>query len=248
MTGRSHPAHNAMRAALCGAIGLGCGCQAHRRDYASMTAQERTVQLEASIEVERPVEVVAEFLADPCKEFLWQPWLRSALMTPPDDGVGTVRRYVNRFAGKEIVNEYRTQSFERGRSLTYHTTDAANVPATGGTHVDPLGPSKTRVTLVFEPQALGFYWYMSDRRTTRVYQKNLQERLEDLRQAIEAGRYEQQLRDAGVKRRETEASVLCWIGRVPTGMSSAPKQHHLPRAKDGTETAAVFATPQARNG
>lgn len=187
----------------------GCvACQAHRRDYDSMTPEQRTVHLEASIDIEAPLPIVAKFMADPCNEFLWQPWLREAVMTPPSDGAGTRRYYVNRFAGKDIVNEYVTVTFD-DTGLTYETTAAADVQATGGTSFRSLAQSNTRVTLSFDPQALGFYWYMSDQQTTRVYRRSLAARLEDLKKSIEAGNYEMQLRDEGVTRQVSEASITC---------------------------------------
>lgn len=92
-------------------FGLLGGCQGPRRDYATRSSEQRTLHLEQSVEIDVARDVLSEFFADPCNEFLWQPWLREASMRPPTDAVGTVRRYVNRFAGKDFVNEYTTTVF-----------------------------------------------------------------------------------------------------------------------------------------
>ena len=79
------------------------------------------LDLEDSIVINRPLEEVFNYMEDIEREHEWQPYLRNWEQTPDpnQNGVGTIRRYDNRYMGRSFSNEYEAVIYEPMEKVMY---------------------------------------------------------------------------------------------------------------------------------
>lgn len=108
------------------------------------------LDLESSILIDKPVEEVLSYMGDIENEHEWQSYLREweILPNPDQNGVGTIRRYTNRYMGRTLTNAYQVNEYEPNGKVTYQSTPDATVHATGGQIWDPIN-GRTKVNFIF---------------------------------------------------------------------------------------------------
>jgi uncharacterized membrane protein len=90
------------------------------------------LRYESSIEIDRPLEEVFEYMQDIDREREWQPNLREAEQSPEGEpGVGTRRRYVSEFMGKRFENVYVNTIYEPNRRVAYESARESDTQAEG---------------------------------------------------------------------------------------------------------------------
>ena len=78
------------------------------------------IDIETTVEIDRPVEEVFEFVSDQTKTPQWQADLHEVRrLTDGPIGVGTEHEFVRVFAGREIVSRNRFVEFEPGRYVAF---------------------------------------------------------------------------------------------------------------------------------
>src|SRR5438094_3355771 len=113
-------------------------------------------RIERSIVIDRPVEVVFEFVQDPTNDVRWQTSIvESRVLTPGPIGIGTRLAQVRRFLGIRFETAFEVTAFDPYRSSSVRTV-AGPIPATGSYLFDALGPS-TRLTGIVELDAAGLF-------------------------------------------------------------------------------------------
>jgi carbon monoxide dehydrogenase subunit G len=122
---------------------------------------------------------------DVSREREWQPNLRSAAQEPPGPSeVGTRKRYVSEFLGREIENTYVVVEVEPGgRMLSQTTRDSA---ASVRTEVTWEGEGAgTRVTMTVEGRPGGLMKLMPRAMLEAAYRKELSASLQRLKECLE---------------------------------------------------------------
>ena len=145
------------------------------------------LDLEDSIVINRPLEVVFTYMDDIEREHEWQPYLRNWEQSPDpnQNGVGTIRRYDNRYMGRSFSNEYEVVIYEPMEKVMYVSTPEAAVQAEGGTLWEPSNGS-TKVTILFKPQ-LGNFWGMVPKSIVRrIYMGTLSNNMRRLKKVLES--------------------------------------------------------------
>ena len=145
------------------------------------------LELEGSIVINRPVSEVFAFMDDINREHDWQPYLVEWEQTPDpnQNGVGSIRRYVNRYMGRSITNVYETYEYEPGRKVMYQSTAEAAVQAEGGTLFEPSNGG-TRVTFIFNPE-LGNFWGLIPKPIVKlIYMRTLNGNMRRLKRVLES--------------------------------------------------------------
>jgi carbon monoxide dehydrogenase subunit G len=139
----------------------------------------------ASIHIDRPPREVYDYMDDVSREEEWQPNLRSASQDPPGPSrVGTRKRYVSEFLGREIENIYVVLEVEPGRRLVSETTrdSAASVRTEVTWESEGKG---TRVTATVEGRPRGFMKLMPRSVVEAAYRKELSSSLRRLKELLE---------------------------------------------------------------
>lgn len=140
---------------------------------------------EESIVIERPIDEVFQYMQDMEKEREWQPNLRRAYQEPPGEPeVGTRRRYVSEFMGKEVENVYEYTSYEVNRRVAYRSAGESAVESSGEVRWEPLG-DRTRVTMRAEVELGGLFKFLPASLVSSVGRKELRESLERLKRILE---------------------------------------------------------------
>lgn len=100
------------------------------------------VDLETTVDIDRPVAEVFAFVADQTNAPTWQQGLHEVRrLTEGPIGVGTEHEFVRRFAGREVASRNRFVSFEAGRYVEFEIPDGwltgrasyRTEPSAGGT-------------------------------------------------------------------------------------------------------------------
>lgn len=140
---------------------------------------------EESIIIERPVAEVFQYMQDLEREREWQPNLRRAYQDPPGaPHVGTRRRYVSEFMGKEVENVYEYTSYEVNRRVTYRSASESAVQSSGEVRWEPVG-DHTRVTMKAEVELGGLYKFLPASLVSSVGSKELRETLQRVKEILE---------------------------------------------------------------
>jgi uncharacterized protein YndB with AHSA1/START domain len=109
-----------------------------------------------SVTIDRPVEVVFDYLADNDNVTRWKKGLVEVRRTsegPP--GVGTTEVHVSEFLGRRSEVGHEITEYEPGRLMAFKTTSGP-FPATGRFILDGAGGG-TRLTIETEGEAHGVY-------------------------------------------------------------------------------------------
>ena len=145
------------------------------------------LDLEDSIVINRPLEEVFTYMDDIEKEHEWQPYLRNWEQSPDpnQNGVGTIRRYDNRYMGRSFTNEYEVVDYEPMKKVMYVSTPEAAVQAEGGTLWESTNGG-TRVTFLFKPQLGDFWGLMPKAIVRRIYMGTLSNNMRRLKEVLES--------------------------------------------------------------
>jgi uncharacterized membrane protein len=145
------------------------------------------LDLEDSIVIKRPLEEVFNYMDDIEKEHEWQPYLRKWEQSPDphQNGVGTIRRYDNRYMGRSFSNEYEVVVYEPMERVMYMSTPQAAVQAEGGTLWEAANGG-TKVTLLFKPQLGDFWGFVPKAIVRRIYMGTLSNNMRRLKEVLES--------------------------------------------------------------
>lgn len=139
----------------------------------------------ASIYIRRPPSQVYQYMDDVSREGEWQPNLRSASQDPHGPSrVGTRKRYVSEFLGREIENTYVIVEVDPGRRVVSETTPDSAAEVTTEVTWDPED-SGTRVTMSVEGRPRGFMKLMPRGMLEAAYRKELSASLQRLKERLE---------------------------------------------------------------
>lgn len=109
----------------------------------------------ASIVIRRPPEEVYAYMDDVSREKEWQPNLQFAERDPPGPTVvGTRKRYVSRFMGREVKNTYVVTELQPGARIVYETEKGSAIDARSEVLVQPEG-TDTLVTMSVDGKPRG---------------------------------------------------------------------------------------------
>jgi len=164
-------------ALLCGLIVV-----IRRRSGAS---PPRPIQFDQSVVIERPLEEVFAFLADPENDAQWTPVVTETRKTSEGPlGVGTRYEQSGHFLGRNFEMLFEVTEYEPNRKIGQRLISQGQLVATGSSSVEAVSGG-TQVTLTGEAQAGGFFWLLPDRiiafpaqRIMGVALRNLKELLE----------------------------------------------------------------------
>ncbi len=138
------------------------------------------------VQINSPVARVFEYMDDVSREPEWQPGIKEAYKDPPGDtAVGTRKRYVSEFMGRQVENTYVTTVFDRDERIVYETTPDSVLRARVELTFDATG-SGTRVRMAVEGQPAGALKFIPKRILEGVFRKELEGSLALLKKALEA--------------------------------------------------------------
>jgi uncharacterized protein YndB with AHSA1/START domain len=142
-------------ALLCGLIVV-----IRRRSGAS---PPRPIQFDQSVVIERPLEEVFAFLADPENDAQWTPVVKETRMTSEGPlGVGTRYEQSGHFLGRNFEMLFEVTEYEPNRKIGQKLITPGPLRTTGLSSVEAVSGG-TQVTLTGEAQAGGFFWLLPDR-------------------------------------------------------------------------------------
>lgn len=140
----------------------------------------------ASIHIDRSPQEVYDYMDDVSREGDWQPNLRSASQDPPGPSrVGTRKRYVSEFLGREIENTYVVLEVEPGRRLVSETTPESAASVRTEVTWEREGGG-TCVTTTVEGKPRGFMKLMPRTVLEAAYRTELSSSLRRLKERLEA--------------------------------------------------------------
>jgi uncharacterized membrane protein len=109
-------------------------------------------------EIERPAEVVWEYMENAEHNPEWLSNMRSARWTTePPIAVGSRYDQLARFLGKDVRTSFEVTELEAGRSITISSLPGSSFPIRITREVERLGPQRTRVREMAEGDSSGFY-------------------------------------------------------------------------------------------
>ena len=145
------------------------------------------LDLEGSVVINKTVEEVFSYMDDIDKEHEWQPYLEDWQQSPDpnQNGVGTVRRYVNRYMGRSFTNVYLIVEYEPNKKVMYQSTSEAAVQAEGGTLWEPSNGG-AQVTFIFKPELGDFWGFIPKPIVSRIYVRTLNNNMQRLKKVLES--------------------------------------------------------------
>lgn len=138
-----------------------------------------------SIVIHRPVDDVFEYMNDVSREPEWQPQLIEAEQSPAGaTAVGSRRRYVSEFMGKQLVNTYVVKVYEPNTRLVVETTKDSVLDATSEILWEAV-PEGTRVTMVLEGRPKGALRFVPASILESTFEKEVMTTLKRLKERLE---------------------------------------------------------------
>lgn len=113
------------------------------------------VEVRREVDIEQPIEVVFDFLADGTNNPRWQPHVVETILAGQQQGAGDrYRQSVRHPLGFKVSADYRVTEFERPRLLQFEVTSGGPIRPTGVYELIVVGPARTRVrfTLRYQPR------------------------------------------------------------------------------------------------
>ncbi len=132
------------------------------------------IQIETSVDINRPVEQVAEFFSDNENALLWQTGLIETRLTSEPNRVGSTWTDVVQVLGRRIELSFVATEVEPESRFAFKSTSGP-IPVSGSYTMEPAGDS-TRVTFALEAEPI------VKRVTLRQWEANLAN-LKDLLEA-----------------------------------------------------------------
>jgi uncharacterized protein YndB with AHSA1/START domain len=109
-------------------------------------------------QIERPAEVVWEYLENAEHNPEWLSNMRSARWTTePPIAVGSRYDQLARFLGKDVRTSFEVTALAPGRSITISSLPGSSFPIRITREIEPLGSQWARVTETAEGDSSGFY-------------------------------------------------------------------------------------------
>jgi uncharacterized protein YndB with AHSA1/START domain len=165
-------------ALLCGVIVV-----IRRRSGAS---PPRPIQFDQSVVIERPLEEVFAFLADPENDAQWTPMVTETRKTSEGPlGVGTRYEQSGHFLGRNFEMLFEVTEYEPNRKIGQRLISPGPLRTTGSSSVEAVSGG-TQVTLTGEAQAGGFFWLLPDRIIAFPAQRIMGVALRNLKELLEA--------------------------------------------------------------
>jgi len=125
------------------------------------------------------------YMDDVRREHEWQPNLIDASQDPLGPvGVGTKKRYVSTFLGKEVVNVYRVADYEMFVRAVYQSLPESAVQATAEFVWEPAGAA-TRVTMTVDASPGGLFKLIPRPVLEKASIQELEGMLENLRRVMD---------------------------------------------------------------
>ncbi len=140
----------------------------------------------ASIDIKRPIAEVFAYLDDIASERVWQPNLRVAEQEPPGPTVvGTRKRYVSQFLGREVDNTYEVTELDPGRRVVYETQRGSSIEARSEILCEPTDTG-TRVTMFITGKPKGVLRFIPAKLLEAAYREELSATLSRLKATMES--------------------------------------------------------------
>jgi carbon monoxide dehydrogenase subunit G len=143
------------------------------------------MSFQESVFIRRPLFEVVTYMGDITMEKEWQTHLVDAEQIPPGPTiVGTRRRYVSQFLGKELVNTYIVKVHEPGVRLVCTTTPDSVLDATSDIRWEEVGGG-TKVTMTFEGSPSGPLKFVPRRILDAAFENEVTSALARLKERLE---------------------------------------------------------------
>jgi uncharacterized membrane protein len=137
-------------------------------------------------EIERPAEVVWEYMENAEHNPEWLSNMRSARWTTESPiGVGSRYEQMVRFLGKDVRTSFEVTALDPGRSITISSLPGSSFPIRITREVQPLDPRRTRVRETAEGDSSGFY-RVAEPLMRPIVRRNIAGAYRRLKQLLEA--------------------------------------------------------------
>ncbi len=145
-----------------------------------------TVDVAATVVIERPIEDVAAYAGDPSNAPTWYRRISSAdWETDPPIALGSRIAFRARFLGRDLAYTYEVTEFTPGEQVAMRTTEGPFPMATTYTW-RPIGPSKTHMVLRNHGEPAGFSRLLAPL-MARAMRRAMRQDLADLKRLLESG-------------------------------------------------------------
>lgn len=165
-------------------VGELLGYRASYPEYSGPEAAQ-TMRIEQSVEIERPLEEVFAFVADPLNDERWTPAVEETRKTSEGPfGVGTTFESVFRLLGRRFEASFEIAEYEQNRKVVLKPPTSGPVQLRG-TRSAEASPGGTRLTITVEGRSGGFFG-VADPVFARLAQRPLKAALANLKSLLEA--------------------------------------------------------------
>jgi len=145
-----------------------------------------TVDVMATIVIERPIAEVAAFAGDPSNAPKWYRRISSAEWeTDPPISLGSRIAFRARFMGRDLAYVYEVSEYTPGEQVAMRTAEGPFPMNTTYTW-RPVGPRTTHMTLRNHGEPAGFARLMAPL-MSRAMRRAMNQDLDDLRRLLESG-------------------------------------------------------------
>ena len=141
------------------------------------------IQIETSVDINRPVGQVAEFLSVNENALLWQAGLLETRRTSDSNDVGSTWTDVIQVLGRRIELSFIVTEYEPEAKFAFKST-AGPIPVSGSYTMEPVGDS-TRVTFTLEGEPGGFF-RVAEPIVKRITLRQWEANLANLKDLLEA--------------------------------------------------------------
>jgi len=145
-----------------------------------------SVDVGATIVIERPIAEVSAFAGDPSNAPIWYRRISNAEWeTDPPISLGSRIAFRARFMGRDLDYVYEVTEYTPGEQVAMRTTEGPFPMATTSTW-RPIGPGKTHMTLRNHGEPSGFS-RLAAPLVARAMRRAMNQDLADLKQLLESG-------------------------------------------------------------
>ena len=143
------------------------------------------VREDYSVVVERPIEEVFAFTADPNNDALWQSTTLEAEQTSEGPvGAGATFRNTTKFLGRRFDTSYELTEYEPPREQRYRVTSGP-IPGEIRYLFEPAGEGSTRFTQNFQAEVGGFF-RLAEPLVARAIRRQMQADMATIKDVLEA--------------------------------------------------------------